>query len=105
MRSGARPFGAQARTWPRVLLLTLSGCASLAPVATPPAAPAALSVEAAPPATRSPFEEPRGAYSPAVDQANITTTICVSWWTATVRPPTSYTQALKRKMLESQGIA
>jgi hypothetical protein len=39
-----------------------------------------------------------------VTQANISSTICVSDWTATVRPPTSYTQALKRRMLVRAGI-
>ena len=48
---------------------------------------------------RSPFEEPPGALSPAVNQANIATTICVAGWTTTVRPPTSYTQSVKRHML------
>jgi hypothetical protein len=39
-----------------------------------------------------------------VTQANISSTICESDWTATVRPPTSYTQALKRRMLVRAGI-
>ena len=54
-------------------------------------------------AARSPFEEPPGALSPAVNQANIATTICVAGWTATVRPPTSYTQSVKRRMLAQVG--
>ena len=41
-----------------------------------------------------------GAYNPDVTQTSIGSTICVSGWTATVRPPTSYTNALK-----AQGIA
>lgn len=52
---------------------------------------------------RSPFEEPPGALSTAVDQANIATTICVAGWTATVRPATSYTQAIRRNMLAQVG--
>jgi hypothetical protein len=40
-----------------------------------------------------------GAYNPDVTQSNIHSTICVSGWTATVRPPTSYTNPLK-----AQGI-
>jgi len=36
-----------------------------------------------------------GATNPAVTQANITSTICVSRYTATIRPPTSYTNPLK----------
>jgi hypothetical protein len=36
-----------------------------------------------------------GSLNPAVTQANIATTICKSGWTATIRPPTSYTNSLK----------
>lgn len=36
-----------------------------------------------------------------VTQANIKQTICVSGWTATIRPPTSYTSRVKRKMLSA----
>jgi hypothetical protein len=39
-----------------------------------------------------------------VTQANIATTICVPGWTKTVRPPTAYTQALKRTMLTRAGL-
>ncbi|WP_099908616.1 hypothetical protein [Streptomyces sp. TLI_171] len=41
-----------------------------------------------------------GVYNPDVTQSTIHSTICVSGWTATVRPPTSYTNPLK-----VQGIA
>jgi hypothetical protein len=34
-----------------------------------------------------------------VTQATISTTICKSGWTATIRPPASYTNALKRAQL------
>jgi hypothetical protein len=40
-----------------------------------------------------------GRYNPNVTQSNIHSTICVSGWTDTVRPPTSYTNLLK-----AQGI-
>jgi hypothetical protein len=36
-----------------------------------------------------------GVINPAVTQANIAKTICVRGWTKTVRPPESYTTALK----------
>lgn len=36
-----------------------------------------------------------GALNPSVTQATITSTICVSGWTATIRPSSSYTTALK----------
>ena len=38
-----------------------------------------------------------GVFNPAVTPATIKSTICVSGWTATVRPPVSYTDALKVK--------
>jgi hypothetical protein len=38
--------------------------------------------------------------NPAVTQATIRQTICVSGWTSTVRPPVSYTDALKRQQLQ-----
>lgn len=40
-----------------------------------------------------------GATNPNVTQANINQTICVSGFTKTIRPPASYTNALKRKQL------
>jgi hypothetical protein len=46
-----------------------------------------------------------GAFNPAVTQATIHKTICVSGWTATVRPPTSYTTPLKRSQLVTYGFA
>jgi hypothetical protein len=69
-------------------------------------APAALEepTSTAPRGHRSPFTEPPGAFNPQVDQASIGTTICVVGWTATVRPPASYTQPLKRTMLLRAGV-
>ncbi|MFD5461733.1 hypothetical protein ACFWIQ_02750 [Kitasatospora sp. NPDC127059] len=46
-----------------------------------------------------------GAYNPAVTQATIGQTICVSGWTATVRPPTSYTNALKAQQIAQYGYS
>jgi hypothetical protein len=40
-----------------------------------------------------------GALNPAVTQETIFSTICLRGWTATIRPPTSYTNALKRQQL------
>jgi hypothetical protein len=40
-----------------------------------------------------------GVLNPDVTQANIRSTICRSGWTATIRPPTSYTNDLKRKQM------
>jgi hypothetical protein len=58
----------------------------------------------APAVGRSPFDEPPGALFDAVTQGNLDKTICVPGWTATVRPPTSYTQTLKRTMLVRAGL-
>ncbi|WP_030242406.1 hypothetical protein [Streptomyces sp. NRRL S-350] len=44
-----------------------------------------------------------GAYNPDVTQDTIGQTICVSGWTATVRPSTSYTNALKAKQIVQYG--
>jgi hypothetical protein len=44
-----------------------------------------------------------GATNPAVTQATITTTICASGWTATIRPPESYTEPIKVQQLAAYG--
>jgi hypothetical protein len=44
-----------------------------------------------------------GALNPAVTQATIGSTVCVSGWTDTIRPPTSYTSALKVKQIDEYG--
>jgi hypothetical protein len=44
-----------------------------------------------------------GALNPDVTQANIRSTICRRGWTATIRPPVSYTNALKRKQMAQYG--
>ena len=49
-------------------------------------------------ATRTP-----GAFNPAVRQATIRVTICVSGWTATVRPSSSYTGRLKLTQMLQYG--
>lgn len=46
-----------------------------------------------------------GAYNPDVTQSTIGSTICVSGWTATVRPPTSYTNPLKVKQIDEYGYS
>ena len=44
-----------------------------------------------------------GVVNPAVTQANIRSTICKRGWTATVRPPVAYTNALKRRQMRAYG--
>lgn len=46
-----------------------------------------------------------GVTNPNVTQTNIGQTICVSGWTATIRPPASYTTNLKIQQLKSLGYA
>lgn len=46
-----------------------------------------------------------GALNPDVTQSTIGSTICVSGWTATVRPPTSYTNPLKVQQIVQYGYA
>lgn len=46
-----------------------------------------------------------GAFNPTVTQATIHRTICVTGWTATIRPPSSYTTALKIRQLPIYGFA
>jgi hypothetical protein len=57
---------------------------------------------------RLPLPDPActpGSYNPDVTQASIGSTICVSGWTATVRPPTSYTNPLKAQGIIDYGYA
>jgi hypothetical protein len=46
-----------------------------------------------------------GATNPDVTQATIGSTICVSGWTATIRPPTSYTNKLKVQGIKDYGYS
>jgi hypothetical protein len=45
-----------------------------------------------------------GVLNPGVTQADIHQTICVSGWTATVRPPAQFTDALKLKGIQDYGF-
>ena len=45
-----------------------------------------------------------GALNPDVTQATIGSTICRAGWTRTVRPPVSYTNALKARQLSQYGL-
>jgi hypothetical protein len=44
-----------------------------------------------------------GVANPAVTQSNIRSTVCKRGWTATVRPPVEYTNALKRRQMPLYG--
>ena len=58
---------------------------------------------AVPAVVADPIRTP-GVLNRDVSQANIRSTICVSGWTRTVRPPTDYTNALKVKQLREYGL-
>ena len=45
-----------------------------------------------------------GVLNPDVTQATIGSTICVRGWTKTIRPPTSYTNALKVRQMREYGV-
>lgn len=56
----------------------------------------------------SPLPDPSctpGALNPDVTQDTIDSTICVSGWTGTVRPPVSYTNALKVQQIAEYGYS
>lgn len=46
-----------------------------------------------------------GSLNPSVTQSTINSTICVSGWTATVRPSTSYTNKLKAQQIVAYGYS
>ena len=75
------------RTAPLLALVTAS--ATLVAGALAQGVPAALVL---------PTHTPGARYS-KVTQATISTTICVKGWTKTIRPPSSYTSALKKVQL------
>jgi hypothetical protein len=79
----------------RILLLALTGVAALLGAALALASATALIL---------PTHTPGARYS-NVTQATISSTICVKGWTATIRPPASYTNALKRAQLEEWHYA
>jgi hypothetical protein len=83
--------------------ITPSSDASLGPSDTPSASPSASPPRPIP-GEPDPALTP-GATNPGVTQANIAATICVSGWTATVRPPAAYTTALKIRQIVAYGYA
>jgi hypothetical protein len=88
----------------RILAITLTGMA-LTAVPITVAAPA----HAATCSQRFlPLPDPScqpGATNPDVTQSTINKTICVSGWTSTVRPPTSYTNPLKVQQIGEYGYS
>ncbi len=105
-------------------LLALLWIASCARVPTAPESQKGQVIEPAAPVTvpwastppfRSVAEDPKDgpciktthgciALNPDVDESTIDVTICVSGYTKTVRPATSYTNGVKRKLMRDAGI-
>ena len=56
------------------------------------------------PVVRASWTRTPGVLNPTVTQATIRTTICTRGWTRTVRPPVSYTNALKLRQLVQYGL-
>ena len=50
------------------------------------------------------YRPPVGALNPVVTQATIKQTICVSGWTATIRPTSAYTTKLKAKQMKARHL-
>jgi len=76
------------------------------------AAAAAVVVAALPRGSRSParvvvrasWTLTPGVVNPAVTQATLGSTVCRKGWTRTVRPPTDYTNDLKRRQLRARRL-
>jgi hypothetical protein len=45
-----------------------------------------------------------GVVNPVVTPATLRSTVCRKGWTATVRPPTTYTNDLKRRQMHARGL-
>ncbi len=78
----------------------IAGASAASPAGPTPARPAVATVRLT--GEPDPNLTP-GAFNPAVTQATIRQTICVSGWTATIRPPEAYTTALKRRQIVEYG--
>jgi len=85
----------------------IAGCAThVAPTRTPVHAEAAILSAIAGPEDLYPLPSlTPGAANPDVTQANIQQTICKSGWTATIRPPVSYTNNLKTEGIAAYGYS
>ena len=79
----------------------LAACAA-GPAATVPSTGTRPALVVAAASATGDYRPPVGALNPAVTQATIRTTICVSGWTATIRPPVSYTAPLKLAQMRAR---
>ncbi len=99
----------------------LAGCTAPPPGTDTPVPPTVTETPAIPAITATPVPGPTvnpgdlpylpnpawqpGANNPDVNQDNIQITICVSGYSSKIRPPLSYTNALKLKQIEQYGYA
>jgi hypothetical protein len=93
---------------PRVLTVTLTTVAVTVALVVPISAAATPAYAATCSQSYLPLPDPScqpGATNPDVRQSTIKSTICVSGWTRTVRPPTSYTNRLKIKQIAEYGYS
>jgi hypothetical protein len=89
------------------LLVVLSGTVMGTALLAGPTTPAAHA-DAVCSTSYAPLPDPGctpGALNPNVTQSTIHSTICVSGWTSTIRPPSSYTTALKVKQIAEYGYS
>ena len=63
-----------------------------------------LEQRAAPAVVADPVRTP-GVLNPDVTQSTLAETVCKRGWTRTIRPPTTYTDGLKRAQLRAYGLA
>ncbi len=85
------------------LILVGVACSHASPTATPTAEVSSIRCVMVRGVLPDPLCTP-GATNPAVTQDNIASTICKRGWTATVRPPQSYTNALKKSGMAAYGF-
>jgi hypothetical protein len=95
----AAAVSAQLLAGPRAAVPTAPTSSGITPTSSPAASPSGISV-----GLPNPKFTP-GAINPNVTEANVATTICKRGWTATVRPPSAYTSALKLVQIVEYGYS
>lgn len=89
----------QSLAGPRAAVPTAPTSSGITPASSPTVAPSGITI-GLPNSKLTP-----GAINPNVTEANVATTICKSGWTATVRPPSAYTSALKLVQIVEYGYS
>src|SRR4051794_6243841 len=105
---GQTPRYRKGITMPRVLTVTLTTVAVTMALVAPVSTAGTPAYAATCSQSHLPLPDPScqpGATNPDVTQSTIGSTICVSGWTSTVRPPTSYTNPLKVKQIADYGYS